>query len=85
MKTLSLWGLPVLSSVVQAAPFDHRHEAWNTLLERHVHWVRAGGQARSITRPWPASAGLWIPIWPSCRRSVPPNSMADHATSDWPF
>jgi hypothetical protein len=42
MRALLLWGLLVLSGIVQAAPFDHRHAAWNGLLERHVHWVRDG-------------------------------------------
>lgn len=54
MRALLLWGLLVLSGIAQAAPFDHRHAAWNGLLERHVHWVRAGVAS---TVDYPALAG----------------------------
>ncbi|GAB3486051.1 DUF547 domain-containing protein [Azotobacter salinestris] len=37
-----LWALLALSGLAQAESFDHRHKGWNSLLERHVHWVREG-------------------------------------------
>ncbi|MGL3662847.1 DUF547 domain-containing protein [Pseudomonas aeruginosa] len=42
MRTLLLWAFLVLSGTVQAESFDHRHGAWNELLERHVQWSRDG-------------------------------------------
>lgn len=42
MKSLTLWMLVALSGLTQAESFDHSHQSWTHLLERHVQWVREG-------------------------------------------
>jgi len=35
---VALWG----TAPIHAADFDHRHTAWNTLLQQHVRWINDG-------------------------------------------
>ena len=38
-RALSLLILVLLSPLALAKPFDHSHEAWSNLLEKHVVWL----------------------------------------------
>ena len=42
MRTLLLALLLSMAPALQASTFDHQHQAWTTLLHRHVSWVDNG-------------------------------------------